>query len=513
MDLENGIAVLNFGGQYAHLIRRRLREAGIKCELVPYFAPLDEVKKAKGIILSGGPASIYGKHSLKPSFRIEELDIPVLGICYGHQLMASELGGKVEGSKKREYGKARVKILTESELFKGIPRSFSVWLSHSDSVSSLPNGSTLLCKSEFGDNAAICYSQNKLYSLQFHPEVSHTEYGNKILENFAKRICNCSSNYTAKDFVSLTIEDIKKKVGNAKVICAVSGGLDSTTAAVLVKKAIGNRLKCVFVDHGLMRKNEPQEVVKVLKQKLQLDVDFVEASDLFLKALKGVRDPEKKRLVVGKLFARIFEEYVSREKEFEWLVQGTLYPDVIESSMPVPGSPRIKSHHNVAGLPDSIKKRLKVLEPLRDLYKDEVRILARKLGIPDEIIWRHPFPGPGLSVRIIGEVTKEKLEICRESSWIFEDELKKAKLYEKLWQAFAIVGDDKAVGVLGDKRKYGYIVTLKAVTSSDGMTASYYPIPWKVLDKVSRRITNRLNKVTMVSYSVSNKPPSTIEPQ
>src|SRR5579884_4160976 len=418
--------------------------------------------------------------------------------CARHMLWPSaygiRAGGKSGGFKEKGIWEGKGKILTES-------------------VSSLPNGSTLLCKSEFGDNAAICYSQNKLYSLQFHPEVSHTEYGNKILENFAKRICNCSSNYTAKDFVSLTIEDIKKKVGNAKVICAVSGGLDSTTAAVLVKKAIGNRLKCVFVDHGLMRKNEPQEVVKVLKQKLQLDVDFVEASDLFLKALKGVRDPEKKRLVVGKLFARIFEEYVSREKEFEWLVQGTLYPDVIESSMPVPGSPRIKSHHNVAGLPDSIKKRLKVLEPLRDLYKDEVRILARKLGIPDEIIWRHPFPGPGLSVRIIGEVTKEKLEICRESSWIFEDELKKAKLYEKLWQAFAIVGDDKAVGVLGDKRKYGYIVTLKAVTSSDGMTASYYPIPWKVLDKVSRRITNRLNKVTMVSYSVSNKPPSTIEPQ
>jgi len=265
---------------------------------------------------------------------------------------------------------------------------------------------------------------------------------------------------------ALAIRDIREKVGNAKAICAVSGGLDSTTAAVLVKKAIGNRLKCVFVNHGLMRKNEPQEVMRILKGKLQLDVDYVDASDLFLRSLKGVSDPEKKRLVVGKLFAEIFEEYVS--KEFEWLVQGTLYPDVIESSMPVPGSPKIKSHHNVAGLPDSIKRRLKVLEPLRDLYKDEVRIIAKKLGIPDEIVSRHPFPGPGLSVRIIGEVTKEKLEICREASWIFEDELKKAKLYDKLWQAFAFVGDDKAVGVFGDKRKYGYIVTLKAVTSSDG---------------------------------------------
>jgi len=511
MDLQNSIAVLNFGGQYAHLIRRRLREAGIKCELIPYNTPLDEVKRAKGVILSGGPASIYEKDSLKPSFRIEELDIPVLGICYGHQLMASELGGKVEGSKKREYGKARVRILAESQLFEGIPKSFSVWLSHSDAVSSLPKGSTLLCKSEFEDKAAICYKPERLYSLQFHPEVSHTEYGNKILENFAKRICKCNGNYIAEDFVSSAIRDIREKVGNAKAICAVSGGLDSTTAAVLVKKAIGNRLKCVFVNHGLMRKNEPQEVMRILKGKLQLDVDYVDASDLFLRSLKGVSDPEKKRLVVGKLFAEIFEEYVS--KEFEWLVQGTLYPDVIESSMPVPGSPKIKSHHNVAGLPDSIKRRLKVLEPLRDLYKDEVRIIAKKLGIPDEIVSRHPFPGPGLSVRIIGEVTKEKLEVCREASWIFEDELKKAKLYDKLWQAFAFVGDDKAVGVFGDKRKYGYIVTLKAVTSSDGMTASYYPMPWKVLDRVSRRITNLLDKVTAVSYSISNKPPSTIEPQ
>jgi len=513
MDVEGGIAVLDFGGQYAHLIRRRLREAGIKCELLAYNTPLSQVKKAKGVIISGGPASVYGKGSLKLAFSLGQLDLPVLGICYGHQLIASELGGIVERSRKREYGKAKVRILADSELFRGIPNTFTVWLSHSDAVSSLPKGAFLLCRSEFGDNAAICYQQRKVYSLQFHPEVSHTEYGKVILENFAKRICNCSSDYVANDFVSSALKDIREKIGNSKAICAVSGGLDSTTAAVLVRKAIGSRLKCVFVDHGLMRKNEPEQVIEILRDKLQLDVDYIKASNRFLKALKGVKDPEEKRLVVGRLFASIFEEYVSREKGYEWLVQGTLYPDVIESSMPVPGSPRIKAHHNVAGLPDSIRKRLKVLEPLRDLYKDEVRIIARQLKIPDEIVSRHPFPGPGLAVRIIGEVTKEKLRICRESSWMFEDELKKAKIYEKLWQAFAFVGDDKAVGVAGDKRRYGFIVTLRAVTSEDGMTASYYPIPWQLLDRVSRKITNLLPRVTMVSYSISNKPPSTIEPQ
>ncbi|MEM0118257.1 MAG: glutamine-hydrolyzing GMP synthase [Conexivisphaerales archaeon] len=515
MALKGGIAVLNFGGQYAHLIRRRLREAGVECELLPYNSAIDELNGARGVILSGGPSSVYGEDSLQPSFRVKDLKVPVLGICYGHQLLAYQLGGKVEPSRFREYGKARIKVLRQSKLFRGTRKEFDVWLSHSDAVTELPAGAYTLCRSEYGDNAAICYKEDMIYSLQFHPEVSHTQFGDRILENFARLICGCKPGRASRNTIAAMVSQVRKQVGKDKAICAVSGGLDSTTAAVLVKKAIGRRLKCVFVNHGLMRKGEAEEVLSILRNNLGLDVDYVDASERFLLSLKGITDPERKRLVVGKLFGQIFEEYVSNrlDEGYRWLVQGTIYPDVIESSMPVPGSPRIKSHHNVAGLPDSLKKRLKVLEPLKELYKDEVRELARKIGIPGTIIARHPFPGPGLSVRIIGEVTPEKLEVCREASWIFEDELKRAGLYDKLWQAFAFVGDDRAVGVVGDNRRYGYIVTLRAVTSRDGMTASFYPIPWRTLDKISRRITNSMSQVTMVSYSVSNKPPSTIEPQ
>lgn len=506
------IAVLNFGGQYAHLIRRRIRELGVSCELFPYSSDIEVIKKcgAKGIIFSGGPASVYEEGAPKPSFNISDCEIPILGICYGHQLIAHLLGGKVSHSGKREYGKAKVYLNNEETIFKGIPKEIYVWFSHSDSVVEAPERFDVIAKSEFGEKAALSYRQAKreIYSLQFHPEVSHTEHGLNILRNFVFDVARCKEEGKKRFDLPRMVEEIRKQIGDERALCAVSGGVDSTTAAVLVGKAIGERLTCLFVNHGLLRKGEAEEVLGLLK-KLRLNVQYLDASSVFLNGLKGISDPEEKRMKVGALFADIFVDF-AKQGNYAWLVQGTVYPDVIESSMPVGGG-RIKSHHNVAALPKDLG--MKVLEPLRELYKDEVRRLARILKIPDEFIERHPFPGPGLAVRVIGEVTEEKLRVCREASWIFEDELKKAGLYKSLWQAFAIVGDDRAVGVKGDNRSYGYIVTLKAVKSRDGMTASFAKLPYPLIERVSRRISNELPEVVMLTYSVSNKPPSTIEPQ
>jgi GMP synthase (glutamine-hydrolysing) len=512
-DVKGGILVVDFGGQYAHLIRRRVQDIGVKCELKGFDLELSEIKEkaVKGVILSGGPSSVSWKSKARLNFDLRKFEVPVLGICYGHQYIAKEMGGDVATGKSHEYGSSNVFIIERHPIFSNLPKQFRGWFSHGDSVILVPKGFRRIARSENDESTAIANDELKMYSVQFHPEVSHTEYGTEIIRNFVIKICGCHKNYSKDDIIPQIISEIREKVGGSHALCAVSGGVDSTTAAVITRTAIGDRLTCLFVNHGLLRKDEENTVLSVLRDKLKLNVEYVDATRLFLDSLRGVTDPEEKRLIIGRNFARIFEEFGNKHPEIEWLVQGTLYPDVVESTVPYPGAARIKSHHNVAGLPQ--KLGLKVIEPLRDMYKDEVRELAVKLGIPKRLVYMQPFPGPGLAVRIIREVTKEKLYVCREASEIFEQELRRSGIQRRLWQAFAFVGDDRAVGVTGDNRRYGYIVTLRAVKSKDGMTASFATLPWSLLDRVSRKITNTIPEVTMVCYSISNKPPSTIEPQ
>jgi len=506
------VIVLDFGAQYAHLIARRVREASVYSELVPYNIPAEKVSEIapKGIILSGGPASVYDRGAPKCDPRIFELGIPVLGICYGLQLMVSMLGGEVARAKKREYGRAELAIDDQKSIFAGLGSSTITWMSHGDAPITLPPNFKATGHTENSPYAAIGDKSGRLFGIQFHAEVAHTPRGNEILRNFLYRVCKCKGEWTMESFVSNSMAEIKKKVGEEKVLCALSGGIDSSTTAVLVYKVIGNNLTCLFVNHGLLRKGEHEQVVKLFKN-LRISMIDVDESEAFLKALQNVEDPERKRQIVGEEFIRAFTKFASNHGSFRWLAQGTLYPDVIESAAAGGPAAKIKTHHNVGGLPQWME--FKLLEPLRDLYKDEVRKLAAMIGVPKEIIERHPFPGPGLAVRMIGAITKEKLEICREASAIVEEELKKAGLYNKLWQCFAIVGDDKAVGVLGDERKYGHIVTIRAVESVDAMTADWARIPNDILEKISNRITNEVPNVTWVTYAISSKPPSTIEPQ
>lgn len=507
------IAVLDFGSQYSHLICRRIREGNVYCELLPYNTPAKVIKEIgpKGIIFSGGPASVYSKGSPKPDREIFQLGYPILGICYGHQLIVDNFGGKIKRSVSREYGRADLIIDDKSDLFNRLDSKTKCWMSHGDTAEKIPEGFKILGHTNNSFSAAIGNQERKFYGIQFHPEVIHTDKGTEILKNFSQNISSAKPTWNMESFIEMTTENIQKEVGNDKVLCAVSGGIDSTTVAALLHKAIGNNLHCVFVNHGLLRHDEEKLVMQLFKNRLGIQVIYVDAAKQFFQRLKGVSDPEKKRKVIGEEFANVFVNVAKKNGPFQWLAQGTLYPDVIESGVSKGPAAIIKTHHNVGGLPKWLN--LRVLEPLSSLYKDEVREVAKLLHVPNEFLKRHPYPGPGLAVRIIGEVTAKKLRISKDASKIVEEELEAADLYNKVWQAYAAVGDDKAVGVLGDKRVYGKIVIIRIIDSFDAMTADWTRLPYELIEKISDRITNEVEGVTWVTYAVSSKPPATIEPQ
>jgi len=503
------IVVLDFGSQYSHLICRRIRDFSVYAELVPFDISLENLTKLnpKGIIFSGGPSSVYDSGAPIPDKKIFQLDVPILGICYGHQIIVNNFGGKIKRANK-EYGSSVLTIDSNSDILNGIGDSVRAWMSHGDEAEDVPEGFEIIGHTESSRSAAIANKQKTVFGIQFHPEVVHTEKGTEILKNFVLDVCYANPDWTMEKFVENAVENISKVEGN--VLCGVSGGIDSTVTALLIHKAIGNRLKCDFVDNGLLRLNEAEEIENMFKNNFEVDFTKIDGQEQFLSKLNGVIDPEEKRKIVGKEFGNIFTKFSKENGQFTWLAQGTLYPDVIESGVSKGPASVIKTHHNVGGLPEL---HLKVLEPLRDLYKDEVRKVAKIIGIPQDLIMRHPFPGPGLAVRIIGEVTKNKLDITRLASKIVEEELQNADLYDKVWQAYAAIGDDKAVGVVGDERKYGNIVMIRIVDSIDAMTADWTRLPNELLEKISNRITNEIDDVTWVSYVVSSKPPATIEPQ
>ena len=506
------IVVLDFGSQYSLLIARRIRECNVYSELLPFDTPWEKIAalKPKGIIMSGGPSSVYETGApLAPSY-IYEGRLPVLGICYGMQAMTYQLGGKVIPSTKREYGHAVLHVSDRhSLLFAGLDESLTVWMSHGDSIVEMPPGFTALAHTENTPNAAI--GNNKgMYGIQFHPEVVHTPQGKAILKNFAYNICGCKGNWTIGNFISENIASIRETVGNGKIIAALSGGVDSAVVASLLHKAIGNQLTCIFVNNGLLRREEVERTFNTFRLNMGMNIIFVDATERFLNRLNGVIDPEQKRKNIGLEFIDIFEEEASKLGKVDFLAQGTLYPDVIESSLSgSTASAKIKTHHNVGGLP--AKMRLKLIEPLRYLFKDEVRKVGIELGLPEEMVWRQPFPGPGLAIRIIGEVTKEKLEILRSADFIFMNEIKKANLYRQLWQSFTVLTDVRSVGVMGDHRTYGYLVGIRAVTSEDAMTADWARLPYDILARISNRIVNEVPEVNRVVYDITSKPPSTIE--
>jgi len=504
------IVVLDFGSQYSHLICRRIRDFSVYAELVPFDISYEELQKLnpKGIIFSGGPSSVYNSDAPVPENKIFDMNIPLLGICYGHQLIVNKYGGKIKKANK-EYGSSLLTIDNDEDLLSGIGESIRAWMSHGDEAEEIPPGFQVIGHTESAKAAAIASEEKSIYGIQFHPEVIHTEQGTEILKNFVLKVCEAKQDWTMESFIDTIVEKISKIEGN--VLCGVSGGIDSTVAALLIHKAIGDKLKCIFVNNGLLRLNEEIEIEEMFKDNFKLDFTKVNAADEFLGKLKGVEDPEEKRKIIGEEFIRVFTEFSEKNGPFKWLAQGTLYPDVIESGVSKGPASVIKSHHNVGGLPDWLN--LEILEPLRDLYKDEVRKIAKILNVPEKLVMRHPFPGPGLAVRIIGEVTPTKLEIAKVASKIVEDELMEAGLYDKVWQAYAAVGDDKAVGVVGDERRYGNIVMIRVVDSIDAMTADWTRLSHGLLEKMSNRITNEIEDVTWVTYTISSKPPATIEPQ
>jgi len=503
------IVVLDFGSQYNQLITRRIREFGVYSELHPHTISAEEIRalNAKGIIFSGGPNSVYDEQAFTCDPAIFELGLPILGICYGMQLMAHHLGGKVEKATHREYGKALIQVKNDSLLFRGLPDEQVVWMSHGDLVTAPPSGFIVDATSSSCPIAAMSDERRKWYGVQFHPEVRHSIYGNDVLKRFVFDVCGCHGDWTMENFIDEQVRRIREQVGGKKVLCALSGGVDSSVAAVLVHRAIGDQLTCIFVDHGLLRKGEAESVMKTFREQFQMNVIKVDAKERFLAKLKGVSDPEQKRKIIGNEFIYVFDDEAAKLEGIEFLVQGTLYTDIIESGTAT--AQTIKSHHNVGGLPEDMKFEL--IEPLNTLFKDEVRALGTQLGIPDEIVWRQPFPGPGLGIRVLGEVTEEKLEIVRESDAILREEVKKAGLDREIWQYFTVLPDIRSVGVMGDARTYDYTVAIRAVTSIDGMTADWARIPWDVLERISTRIVNEVPHVNRVVYDITSKPPATIE--
>lgn len=507
--MKETVLVIDFGGQYNQLIARRVRDLNVYCELIPCGTPLEKIKAKNpiGIIFTGGPNSVFGADALKVDEGIYTLGVPVLGICYGAQLIAHQLGGKVRSAAVGEYGQVKA-VYKKSVIFDGLPEEGVCWMSHTDSVSELPDGFEITAFTADCPVAAMQNTQKRIYAVQFHPEVAHTQNGTLMLKNFLYKVCGASGDWTMKDFVARKVAEIREKVGDKKVLCAMSGGVDSAVAATLVHRAVGDRLTCVYVDHGLMRKNETEEVRQVFKDGLGMNLILADAEELFLRKLAGVTDPESKRKIIGREFITVFEKEAEKIGKVDYLVQGTIYPDVIESGSG--DSAVIKSHHNVGGLPDVVDFE-EIIEPLRDLFKDEVRAVGFELGLPEQVIMRQPFPGPGLGIRVIGEITKEKLETLREADFIYREEIAKAGLSGQIWQYFAVLTDTRSVGVMGDMRTYDYTVALRAVLSVDAMTADWAKIPYEVLGAVSSRIVNEVRNVNRVVYDITSKPPATIE--
>ena len=512
-DSLDKILILDFGSQYTQLIARKIREQKVYCEIHPFNYQVDKIKEfsPKGIILSGGPSSVYGKDAPIIGKEVLELGVPVLGICYGMQLISHLLGGRVFSSDKREYGRTEIQILADKAIFEGFDpaQKKTVWMSHGDKIEQLPDGFEVLAKTDNTPYCAAADFTRRLYTVQFHPEVVHTQGGVQILRNFVFGICKCCANWDMGSFIQRQLKEIKEKVGDKNVILGLSGGVDSSVAAVLINKAIGHQLKCIFVNNGVLRLNEAEKVIDMFRNHFDVDLIYVDASERFLKKLKGVEDPEKKRKIIGHEFVEVFDEEAKKIKNVKFLSQGTLYPDVIESVSFKGPSDVIKSHHNVGGLPE--KMNLELLEPFRELFKDEVREIGRELGIADEVINRQPFPGPGLAVRIIGEITKERLDILRAADDIVSSEIKAAGLYNKLWQSFAVLLPVKSVGVMGDERTYESVCAIRAVESQDAMTADWAKLPYDVLGRISSRIINEVKGINRVVYDISSKPPSTIE--
>ena len=506
------VAILDFGSQYSQLIARRVREAHVYCELLPHDVSPDLARELapRGFILSGGPASVYEPAAPQiPEFVLSS-GLPILGICYGMQLLAHQLGGRVAPSAKREYGPATLRRGTDgSAIFHDLPESFGVWMSHGDRITELPTGFSVVATSDNSDIAAMVDEQGRV-GIQFHPEVVHTPLGRDIIKNFLYRVCGCTGTWTSENYIDRTVRELQTQVGSGRVICALSGGVDSAVAATLIHRAVGDQLTCIFVNNGLMRREEPERTVATFSKHLHFDLRAVDAADRFLGQLNGVVDPEEKRKIVGGEFIRVFADEACKLGTIDFLAQGTLYPDVIESTAPeTRAAAKIKTHHNVGGLPKDLP--FKLVEPLRYLFKDEVREVGLALGLPEEMVWRQPFPGPGLSIRILGEVTEERLEMVRGADWVVMNEIKAAGLYREVWQSFAVLTPLRTVGVMGDFRTYGHMVAVRIVTSDDGMTADWARVPYDVLARISNRIVNEVPGVNRVTFDITSKPPGTIE--